>query len=217
MKKTLSLILAIILTFSMATFAFAGETATALTKDEAKSIALKYLDYSDEASLILNTTYNGHDVYNITSTLLLKSGRYIIFTTIVDEYTGKIYDQKADFKGLSMIFTKNITMEKAFDLAIEAFDVNKDNTVVITQEAIVTESGEDAYHFIFSEGNSLKYECTVMKYDGSIENITIKESQSIIERIILAIRAFLSKLSISNLLEKISASDLLEFFQFLAK
>ena len=47
MKKTLSLILALILTFSMSLVAFA-EDAVALTKDEAKAKALAHINYDSE-------------------------------------------------------------------------------------------------------------------------------------------------------------------------
>ena len=79
MKKILSLFLAIILTFTMGTLAFAEE-AVALTKDEAKAKAVAHIDYDSEVPLsssVKENVYNHDaegtvDVYNVTSTLILK-------------------------------------------------------------------------------------------------------------------------------------------------
>lgn len=234
MKKTLSLILALILTFSMGTLAFAAETATALTKDQAKAAAVAHVNYDSEYALgtyVLSGTYTDDiqgtvEVYNVTSTLLLKSGRTVVYKTVVDKYNGKIYYQEADIKDITSLFLKNITMEQAYSLAIEALGVNADNTVLISQQAIVTDNGNDAYQFVFVEGYSQKFECTVMKYDGSIENIkvskyTVESTEdlsvsNILEKIILIFKVLIAKLNPANLLDKISATDLLKVFQFLA-
>ena len=231
MKKTLSLILALILVFSMGTLAFA-EDPVALTKDQAKAAAVAHVNYDSEFALgtyVLEGTYNDSlqgqvEVYNVTSTLTLKSGKTAVYNTIVDKYNGKIYYQKANVIDLTSILIRNITMEQAYALAIEALGVNKDNTVVFTQEP-VTYEGQEAYHFVFCEGYSEKFECTVMKYDGTIEDIkvskyTVESSNGIggiVEKIINIIKVLIAKLNPANLLEKVSAADLLKLFQFLSK
>ena len=234
MKKALSLILALILTFSMGTLAFAEETATALTKDQAKAAAVAHVNYDSEvglATFAVNGTYTDDiqgtvEVYNVTSTLVLKSGRTVVYKTVVDKYSGKIYYQEADIKDLTSIFIKNITMEQAYSLALEALGVNAENTVMLSQQAIVTDNGSDAYHFVFVEGYSQKFECTVMKYDGSIEDIKVSKYtvesgndlrvSNILEKFILIFKVLIAKLNPLNLLDKVSANDLLKIFQFLA-
>ena len=226
MKKTLSVILAILMMFSMATFAFAEE-ATALTKDQALAKAIAHVKYDSEISLgtyAITGTYNDDfqgevEVYNVTSTLILTSGRTVVYKTVIDKYSGKIYYQSANVLSL---LTYNLTVDQAYSLALEALGVNQDNTVSFTKEAVVTADGKDAYHFVFCEGYSQQYECTVMKTDGTIEDIKISQYNDdstnsisgILERIVLFIKVLISKLSISNLLEKISAADLLKVFQF---
>ena len=234
MKKTLSLILALILTFSMSTLAFAAETTTALTADQAKAAAIAHVNYDSEVGLLtyaVSDTYTDDiqgtvEVYNVTSTLSLKSGRTVVYKTLVDKYSGKIYYQEADIKGLTTIFVKNITIEQAYSLALEALGVNPENTVALTQQAVVAENGNDAYHFVFVEGYSQKFECTVMKYDGSIKDIkvskyTVESSNdlsvsNILQKFILIFKVIIAKLNPANLLDKISANDLLKVFQFLA-
>lgn len=236
MKKTLSLILALILTFSMGTLAFAEGTATAITRDEAKAIAIKHINYDRASNLstAISGTYKDDlqgevEVYNVTSTLVLKSGSIFIYETVVDKYSGKIYNQKATRSILDPTYLLNInlTLDAAYDVALDVVGVNKDNTVAFTKEPAKTADGRDAYHFVFVEGYSLKYECTVVKGNGSVEDIKVSQynnesSESsgisgLLERIILVFKVLIAKLSISNLLEKISAGDLLKFFQSLSK
>ena len=236
MKKTLSLILSLLLIFSMSTVAFAAETATALTKEQAKSLAVAHVNYDSEYALgtyAISSTYN-HDVegqkevYNVKSTLLMASGKTVVYDTVVDKYTGKIYYQKANLLDITSILNKNITIDQAYSIAIDALGLNADNTVALTKTPIVTADGKDAYHLVIVEGFSKQYECTVMKSNGDIENIkysTYTEPSSgvdsifsdIIERIIVAIKVLITRFSISNLLDKVSATDLLKIFQFLAQ
>lgn len=236
MKKTLSLILSLLLIFSMSTIAFAAETATALTKEQAKSLAVAHVNYDSEYALgtyAISSTYN-HDVegqkevYNVKSTLLMASGKTVVYDTVVDKYTGKIYYQKANLLDITSILNKNITIDQAYSIAIDALGLNADNTVALTKTPIVTADGKDAYHLVIVEGFSKQYECTVMKSNGDIENIkysTYTEPSSgvdsifsdIIERIIVAIKVLITRFSISNLLDKVSATDLLKIFQFLAQ
>ena len=235
MKKTLSLILALILTFSMGIVAFADE-AVALTKDEAKAKAVAHVNYDSEIALgtyVTSGTYN-HDaegqieVYNVTSTLLLKTGKTVVYKTVVDKYTGKIYSQSANVLDITSIFFKNITMEQACALAIEALGLNESNTSVISKQEIVTADGKAAYQLVFVEGFSEQYECTVIKYDGAIEDIKVSKYNepttdsplsgisNIIERIILIFKVLIAKLNPANLLDKISATDILKIFQAFA-
>ena len=140
MKKTLSLILAIILTFSMGIVAFAEEPV-ALTKDEAKAKAVEHVNFDSElAAIATSGTYN-HDaegtveVYNITSTLFLKSGKTAIYKTTIDKYTGKIYNQSATVIAFESILLRNITAEQACSLAIEALGLNESTSLkVLTNE-----------------------------------------------------------------------------------
>jgi hypothetical protein len=234
MKKTLSLILALILTFSMSLVAFA-EDAVALTKDEAKAKAVAHINYDSEIPLgtyVTSGTYNHDaegqiDVYNVTSTLLLKTGKTAVYKTTVDMYTGKIYSQSANFLDILSIFNKNISMDQAYSLALEAMGVDKANTSSLSKQEITTADGKVAYHFVFVEGFSEQYECTVIKYDGAIEDIKVSKYNepttdsplsgltNIFERIILIFKVLISKLNPVNLLDKISATDILKIFQAL--
>lgn len=232
MKKTLSLILALIFVFSMGTLAFAEEPV-ALTKDQAKAYAVAHVNYDSEMSFgtyVTSGTYNDSlqgqvEVYNVTSSLVLKSGKTAIYNTVVDKYNGKIYYQKANVYDLASLLLRNLTIDQAYDLALEALGVNKDNTVAFTKEPVVTADGQDAYHLVFCEGYSEKFECTVIKYDGTIEDIRVSkytvESNNgvggIIGKIINVIKVLIAKLNPANLLDKISATDLLEIFKFLTK
>lgn len=236
MKKVLSLILAIILTFSMTSFAFAEDTATALSKDQAKNAAIEHINYDrimETLTYAKSGTYS-HDaqgnieVYNVTSTLIMKSGSIFVYETVIDKYTGKIYYQKAtrSVLDLSHVLNINLTIDQAYDVALDVVGANKDNTTAMAKETIVTADGRDAYHFTFSEGYSLKYDCTVIKSNGAVEDIKVSQYTvennangfgSIIERVIHIIKVFIAKISITNLLEKVSAADLLKIFQFLSK
>ena len=144
MKKTLSLILAIILTFSMSTLAFAGE-AVALTKDEAKAKAVEHINYDSEVSLAtyaLSGTFNDDiqgtvEVYNVTSTLVLKTGRTVTYYTVVDKYNGKIYYQKATIMDLPSLF--DLTEETAgqfisFDAYIDSANSSSKGYVYVSEE-----------------------------------------------------------------------------------
>lgn len=232
MKKALSLILALILTFSMGTLAFAEE-AVALTKEEAKAKALAHVRYEQEiplTSFIATGTHNDSiqgtvEVYNVTSSLLLYSGKTVTYYTTVDKYNGKIYYQKATIVDLPSIV--ELTEDQALSLALEALGVNKDNTSVLSRTAT---DGKAPYSFVFVEGYSEKYECTVKKADllsVVVDDIKVSKYSEpdsgasglsgIIERIVLAIKVLIAKLNPENLLGKISAADLLKIFQSLTK
>ena len=227
MKKTLSLILAIILTFSMSTLAFAGD-AVALTKEEARAKAIAHVHYEKEyevGTYVLNDTYTDDlqgevEVYDVTSRLLLFSGRTVTYNTKVDKYSGKIYYQKATIVDLPALF--DFSEDTALNLAIEVLGVNKDNTSVLSE----TPNSDGSYSFVFVEGYSQKYECTVVKSNLAVvvDNINVSlynqesvTSTNIVERIVLVLKVLIAKLNITNLLEKISAADMLKLFQFLAK
>lgn len=234
MKKALSLILALILTFSMGTLAFAEE-AVAITKEEAKAKAIAHVKYEQEIELpllssVVSDTYNDSiqgtvEIYKVTSNLLLYSGKTVTYTTYVDKYNGKIYYQKATIVDLPSIV--ELTEDQALSLALEALGVNKDNTSVLSRTAT---DGKAPYSFVFVEGYSEKYECTVKKADllsVVVDDIKVSKYSEpdsgasglsgIIERIVLAIKVLISKLNPENLLSKISAADLLKIFQSLTK
>lgn len=236
MKKALSLILAILLTFSMASFAFAEGEATALTKEQARAKAIAHVKYDTELSLGSFTTtgtYNDDfqgevEVYNVTSSLLLYSGKTVTYYTIVDKYSGRIYYQKATIVDLPSIL--ELTEDQALSLALEVLGVNKDNTSVLSKNTIDTAGGKKVYQFVFVEGFSEKYECTVSK--GELVSVVVDDIKvskyneptdtnsgfsAIIEKIVLAIKVLLAKLNPENLLSKISAADLLKIFQSLTK
>lgn len=237
MKKTLSLILAILMIFSMASFAFAEEAVT-LTKEEAKTKALAHVKYEKEIELplfssVVTDTYNDStqgtvEVYNVTSNLLLYSGKTVTYYTVVDKYNGNIYYQKATIVDLPSIL--ELTEDQALSLALEVLGVNKDNASVLSKNTVDTDNGKQVYKFTFVEGFSEKYECTVSKGDlvtVTVDNIKVSKYNeptssgtslsSIIERIVLAIKVLIAKFNPENLLGKISAADLLKIFQFLAK
>ena len=199
MKKILSLILAIILTFSLGTLAFAEQP---ISVEEAKSQAIKYLGYEKvETALASETTYyHSYEgevpVYNVITELKLKSGRTLILSSYVDMYTGKVYTSNAYFVGLEALLTRNISQDEAYDLALEAFGPDKNNIVVLKKESVVTDDGEVAYHFIFCEDYFERHECTVRAKNGYIEDIEINYPSNIIDRIILMFKVLIAKLNI---------------------
>ena len=151
-----------------------------------------------------------------------------VYKTTVDMYTGKIYSQSANFLDILSIFNKNISMDQAYSLALEAMGVDKANTSSLSKQEITTADGKAAYHFVFVEGFSEQYECTVIKYDGAIEDIKVSKYNepttdsplsgltNIFERLILIFKVLISKLNPVNLLDKISATDILKIFQAFA-
>lgn len=199
MKKLLSLILALILTFSLGLFAFAEQPVTV---NEAKSLAIQYLGYEKVITSVAreDTYYHSYEgevpVYNVITELKLNSGRTLVLSSYVDMYSGKVYEHTAYFKGFEALLTRNISQDEAYQLALEAFGPDKNDIVVLKKESVVTEDGEVAYHFIFCEDYFERHECTVRAKNGFIEDITINYPSNIIDRIILMFKVLIAKLNI---------------------
>ena len=205
MKKALSLILALILTLSIGTVAFAADPTTPISKAAATDAALEYLSFKDSSSVVRTDTYlHPYDgeipVYNVVSTIILNSGRTLILSSLVDMYTGDVYGHSASFLGLEAMLTRNITQQEAYELAIEAFGVDTSNIYVLEKKQVITDNGDVASHFIFCEGYFERHECTVLARNGYIDDITIGEPSNIIDRLLLLFKILIAKF---NLLERL--------------
>ena len=80
LKKTLSLVLALILLVSTMSFAFAITYGEPITEDEAKEIAMKYIAHSSGIDSVKRETYQSVDAYKVVSDVVINNK--LIKTTI---------------------------------------------------------------------------------------------------------------------------------------
>ena len=86
LKKTLSLILALTLTFTMGVFAFATDSALPnepVTKEEAEIIALECLSFKNQTSIVYEDEYDYIPAYKVISTVVLHSNPLDVSTCAV--------------------------------------------------------------------------------------------------------------------------------------
>ena len=88
-NKALSLILALMLVFSVIPFAFAADSYTYddLTQEEVEKIALEYLTFKDQTSYVYDTEYNYSPAYKVISTVVLANNKVVTFVCYIDKYT----------------------------------------------------------------------------------------------------------------------------------
>ncbi len=197
LKKALSLILALLLTFSISSFAFAGEITddiNTITKDEAVEIALKYLTFKgDPSNIVYEDDYDYIPAYKVISTVVLKNNKVITFVCYVEKDGGDVLYRSGNYVGLDVTPFNPLTQSEALNYAIAALGANTDKVVVLTKETFINEDGETAYHFIFCEDVFERNECTVTATTGFIDNIKVTRPTNIVDRMVLMIRVFIAR------------------------
>ena len=196
-KKALSLILAIMLTFSVASFAFAaGELTEEISKVEAEEIALKYLSFKNQTSIVYDDVYNYTDAYKVISTVVLENNKVITFICYVSK-EGDVLYRTADYLISTVSPFNPLTQEEAVDYAIEALGADKTNVVVLTKETVNYE-GSLAFHILFCEDVFERNECYINASSGAIENIKVNWPTNVVDRLVLMIRVFIARFNLFN-------------------
>ena len=195
-KKALSLILALMLTFSAASFAFAVDTIEEISKDKAEEIALEYLSFKNQTSIVYEDVYEYTEAYKVISTVVLNSNKVVTFVCYVSK-DGEVLDRTADYLASTVSPFNPLTQAEALDYAIEAFGANSAKVVVLTKETVNYE-GSVAYHFLFCEDVFERNECYVDADTGEIYNIKISWPKNIVDRLVLMIRVFIARFNLFN-------------------
>lgn len=199
LKKSFSVILALILIFSMSSFAFASDTElenSIITKEDAEEIALEYLSYKNQSSIVYEDEYNYIAAYKVISTVVLTNNRVITFVCYVDKTEGDVLYRTGSYVGLDINPLDPLTQSEALNYAIAAFGANQDNVVVLTKETLVNDKGETVYHFLFCEDVFERNECTVTADTGFIDDIKITKPTNIFDRLVLMIRVFIARFNL---------------------
>lgn len=197
-NKVLSLILAIILVFSAIPCAFATDTPIEdgpLTKAEAEVIAIKYLTFKNQSSIVYDSEYNYLPAYKVISTVVLENNKVVTFVCYVDKDTEDVLYRSGSYVGFN---AGPLTQDEALNLAMAAFGVNKADVVVLTKERVYTDDGDLAYHFIFCENVFERNECTVVADTGFIDDISINMPKNFVDRLVLMIRVFITRFNLFN-------------------
>ncbi len=205
LKKTLSLILALTLTFTMGVFAFATDSALPdepVTKEEAEIIALECLSFKNQTSIVYEDEYDYIPAYKVISTVVLHSNRVITFVCYVDKAEGDILYRTGSYIGLDINPLDPLTQNEALNYAITAFGADKDKVVVLTSETLVNDKGETVYHFVFCEDVFERNECTVTADTGFIDDIKIKVPTNVFDRLVLMIRVFIAKFNLFSFIRR---------------
>lgn len=194
LKKSLSLILAILLSFSAVSFAFAVYPA-----EDAKVAAMEYIAYKSYNQLISEETYSddtvsNKEVYKVTSMVILEDGTAMKYEAFIDKYDGTVYNKNADYIiPVASIFSP-LTEEEAYKYALKALCAKEEDIVMFERESIVEDGKIVAYSYEFVENFYVKHRCTIDPKTGFIDNISIVEPVNIIDRIILMIKVLIAKL-----------------------
>ena len=203
MKKALSLILAIILTLNVGLIAFAtqdDELQTYLTKSEAESLAVDFVEKTSCYHQTKETTYSDGKfysnvpVYEVISTVGLKSGDIVDYTTYVDKYTGKIYYRTAKFQRIMTPLSK----KEALQYAYKVLCITEDNTTLLTEKQTKNEFSETVYQFTFCQSSFKRYDCTINAVTGFIDKVSVGTPSNIVERIILLFKMLIAKFRITD-------------------
>ena len=135
MKKLLSLILAILLTFSIATVAFAAEGGVVtpkipISEDEAEAKAMMYIEYKYCNPLTIETLYSDKsvtdkEVYKVTLLTTLEDNTGITYVAYIDKYDGTVYNKTATYTiPIATVFSP-LTADEAFDYSLKALCAEK--------------------------------------------------------------------------------------------
>lgn len=196
LKKTLSIVLAILLVFSAGAFAFAADTTddvSTISKSDAEEIALRYLTFKNQTSIVYEDVYEYAPAYKVISTVVLNNNKVITFVCYVSKDEGDVLYRTGNYVGLDINPFNPLTQEEALNYAIAAFGADKENVVVLTKETLINDEGERVYHFLFCEDVFERNECTVTADSGYIDNIKITKPTNIIDRLVLMIRVLIAR------------------------
>ena len=204
-KKTLSLILALTLAFGLSALAFATDTTTPaepITKEEAETIALQYLSFKNQTSIVYTDEYDYIPAYKVISTVVLHNNKVITFVCYVDKTEGDVLYRTGSYVGLDINPLDPLTQNEALNYAIAAFGANKDKVVVLTSETLVNEKGETVYHFLFCEDVFERNECTITADTGFIDDIKITKPTNVFDRLVLMIRVFIARFNLFSFIRR---------------
>lgn len=201
MKKFLSLILVVLLTFSVATVAFgADSTKIPMSKEEAETKALMYIEYKYYNSTIKedndysDDSVSGKEIYKVTLFTTLEDNTRIDYVAYIDKYSGTVYNKTALYTiPIATVFTP-LSEEKAFEYSLKALCAEKEDVIILKKNEVKENGKVVSYSFEFVENFYIKHKCTIDTKTGFIENISIAEPSNIIDRIILMIRVLFAKL-----------------------
>lgn len=202
MKKTLSFILAIILTLNIGVFAFAAQedTLKPISKQAAEEYAIDFLVHDGCFHSTTLTTYNDNKfyenvpAYEVISTARLKSGELVTYTTYVDLYTGKIYYRTAQFERNIAPLTK----KEALEYAYKVLCISEEGTTLLSSKESSLSSAETVYQFTFCKNTFTKYDCTIYAETGFIDKVSVGTPSNIIERLLLLLQMLVAKINIFN-------------------
>lgn len=204
-KKTLSLILALTLAFGLSALAFATDTTTPaepITKEEAETIALQYLSFKNQTSIVYTDEYDYIPAYKVISTVVLHNNKVITFVCYVDKTEGDVLYRTGSYVGLDINPLDPLTQNEALNYAIAAFGANKDKVVVLTSETLVNEKGETVYHFLFCEDVFERNECTITADTGFMDDIKITKPTNVFDRLVLMIRVFIARFNLFSFIRR---------------
>ena len=204
-KKTLSLILALTLAFGLSALAFATDTTTPaepITKEEAETIALQYLSFKNQTSIVYADEYDYIPAYKVISTVVLHNNKVITFVCYVDKTEGDVLYRTGSYVGLDINPLDPLTQNEALNYAIAAFGANKDKVVVLTSETLVNEKGETVYHFLFCEDVFERNECTITADTGFMDDIKITKPTNVFDRLVLMIRVFIARFDLFSFIRR---------------
>ena len=204
-KKTLSLILAIMLTFSVASVAFAVDSNInnsdryPLTQDEAEAKAMQYIEYKRITPITSEELYSDDEVsnkeiYKVILMATLEDGTSMKYVAYIDKYDGTVYNKTADYVIPVASKYKPLTAESAFEYTLKALCADKENVVVLKKNEIKENEKVVAYSYEFVEDFYIKHKCVIDVDSAFIKNISIAEPVNIIDRIILMIRVLFARL-----------------------
>ena len=201
LKKVLSLILALMLTFSVATMTFAADELTEeISKTQAEEIALQYLSFKNQTSIVYEDVYNYTEAYKVISTVVLDTNKVVTFVCYVSKDGDVIY-READYLKSSVSPFNPLTQTEALDYAIEAFGANPAKVVVLTKETVNYE-GSVAFHFLFCEDVFERNECYVDADTGAMLDIKITRPTNIVDRMVLMIRVFIARFNLFRFINR---------------
>ena len=204
-KKALSLILALTLAFGLSALAFATDTTTPaepITKEEAETIALQYLSFKNQTSIVYTDEYDYIPAYKVISTVVLHNNKVITFVCYVDKVEGDVLYRTGSYVGLDINPLDPLTQNEALNYAIAAFGANKDKVVVLTSETLVNEKGETLYHFLFCEDVFERNECTITADTGFMDDIKITKPANVFDRLVLMIRVFIARFNLFSFIRR---------------
>ncbi len=203
-NKAISLILALILVFSIMPFAFAADEIDdgILSKDEAQAIAIEHLTFKNQTSIVYDSEYNYSPAYKVISTVVLENNKVIIFICYIDKDTEDVLYRNGTYINSGVNALKPLTQDEALNFAITSFGANKNDVVVLTKEKVITDNGDLAYHFIFCENVFERNECTVVADSGFIDDISINMPANFVDRLVLMIRVFIARFNLFRFLDR---------------